>query len=932
MLASTQLLLEQHFTGLAAIRKTHNRPVYALEHGLELSTIAELRWAASIELQKVGPLDQNWLVWTTLAAEAGYGYEGEEYWPALEHIPSEWRNNNNRTWLRRRFKRFGDRFGGPVPVGRWAEQFSIISWPIANAILPRYLQAHFARHLYDLRFELSEIANAQTERLGRVLLDRYDGGSSRFSDFLQQTELTTQIVLALREEDIGESTARISSSLLERIVGDLEGRRESRDFLRAARKVISTRRASVSPGLRLAVPNVAATTGGTQIIAGPRLAARVGDQGAILGLIFPDVTAALQRARIPQSALATARMQMAGSNQALEPALGLLTFSGRDRQLEALPPAGNPIITLEGASSGLVHVLAPLLSIPEQRAWVLRRQLDGLYREVVGGHVRATQSYLILARSSFAADLLARTALKPIPIRASGAVAYTLEIGERLIETQRASLAELGIGSVNGIRVEPVGLAPSLSEQSSIPTWFSTEAVSLRVVADFELGGFAVCIDGGPFTALHDENSELLVTLDELALGQHQISVRALAKRSDLRSATGEIATFDFLVAPPQPWQEAMRSRAGFRMLALPSDAKLEEILVGRATIRIAGPVARSIQWSLETYDAYGHLAATGEGGSTRVGAPDAAVAAIMARLRQSHSEAIDRAHRVDVVASLGELGRQAIKFPHQVEPLRWVYDPSRRLARLVDETAHEAPVTVRCYGLANPLERNIIDTEAALAGLPITPPGALLIADYRSKHYGVFVSAPIADKLNSLSDLGLSQSFAIAKPDSEALFLLIASLFRWRRARPLGHLAIVRQAITVTRINEELTIRACGRDFATALALEEAKPLDRAQSMVGGSPGFGFRMRTFAAPSSPTEGRNLLTDMASRYKIETDPELCAAAYSLAFEPFSLRLGKGEIARTKAAVLLANRSLVRGAFLARAAVRRGVTGSVAVAV
>jgi len=116
-------------------------------------------------------------VWTTLAAEAGYGYEGEEYWPALEHVPNEWRNNNNRTWLRRRFKRFSDKFGGPVPVGRWAEHFSIISWPIANAILPRYLQAHFARHLYDLRFELSEIANAQADRLGQVLLDRYDGAS-----------------------------------------------------------------------------------------------------------------------------------------------------------------------------------------------------------------------------------------------------------------------------------------------------------------------------------------------------------------------------------------------------------------------------------------------------------------------------------------------------------------------------------------------------------------------------------------------------------------------------------------------------------------------------------------------------------------------------------------------------------------------------------
>ena len=349
----------------------------------------------------------------------------------------------------------------------------------------------------------------------------------------------------------------------------------------------------------------------------------------------------------------------------------------------------------------------------------------------------------------------------------------------------------MAIGSISGIRVEPVGLAPSLAEQSSVPTWFSTEVVTLRAVADFEVGGFAIRIDGGPFAAMDAENGELLIALDELALGQHQVSVQALAKRSDLRSATGETAAFDFLVAPPQPWQEAMRGRAGFRMLALPSNAKLEDILAGRATVRIAGPVARTIQWSLETYDAYGHLAATGDGGNTRTGAPDTSIDAVMARLRQTHSDAIDHAHRVDIVANLGELGRQAIKFPHQVEPLRWVYDPSRRLARLIDETAHEAPVTVRRYDLATPLDRHIIDAEAALAGLAIVPPGALLIADYRSKHYGVFASAPATDKLTSLSDLRTlavarghqARSRSLAHPHR-----LTLSVAEGSSARPSGH------------------------------------------------------------------------------------------------------------------------------------------------
>lgn len=77
MLAQAQFQLEQQFAGLGEARRPHNHPVYVLEHGFGASTILKLREAASL-------LDRHWLMWTALAAEAGYRYEGEEYWPALE--------------------------------------------------------------------------------------------------------------------------------------------------------------------------------------------------------------------------------------------------------------------------------------------------------------------------------------------------------------------------------------------------------------------------------------------------------------------------------------------------------------------------------------------------------------------------------------------------------------------------------------------------------------------------------------------------------------------------------------------------------------------------------------------------------------------------------------------------------------------------------
>ena len=134
MLDATQSQLEIRFADLAAMRRPQNYPVYSLEHGFHSEQLTEIKMAASVELRGVGLRKEHWLVWAALASEAGYGYAGEEYWPALEFRSGEWRHNDFRDQLRIWFRRFHTTYGGPVPKGRWAAHFSIIAWPIANAI------------------------------------------------------------------------------------------------------------------------------------------------------------------------------------------------------------------------------------------------------------------------------------------------------------------------------------------------------------------------------------------------------------------------------------------------------------------------------------------------------------------------------------------------------------------------------------------------------------------------------------------------------------------------------------------------------------------------------------------------------------------------------------------------------------------------------
>lgn len=921
MLDATQSQLEIRFADLAAMRRSQNYPVYALEHGLDTEQLIEIKSAASVELRGVGLRKEHWLVWAALASEAGYGYAGEEYWPALEFRGGEWRQNDFRDRLRIWFRRFHTTYGGPVPKGRWAAHFSIIAWPIANAILPRYLQSHFARHLFELRYELAHRTHCDAEEMGQLLLDRYDGASSRFSDFLQQTELTAAIILALRDEDDGGVIPRIAPSLLRRIVGDLEETRAAREYLREARKIIRTNRFTVAPVLRSAGVQPAAAGGGQPAtIQGPRLAARlIPDQGPALGLIFPDFDAALARSGLQASALHTVRMRFPGDGERWTPASGLLTLSRHDRRLSSFPNPLEPVIAIQGADAPLEAILDPLCRLEERPCWVLRRHGDGLYRQVVGSHVRPDQSYLIVARSELPWADVEAAGLDPVAPPLPGLFAYRISVGGHITNTQLMALGRLTIGTKTGVTVEPVGLSPRRHDAADVATWLSTETVLLRVRADYEVSAFVVRLDGAdPHTVAMQEMGTLLA-LDDLALGPHDIELAAVLRQTGASVAQPSASTrLVFQIVAPQPWPEAMRRKAGFRLIVAPANALLEDVLAGRAQLSVIGPAGRQVQWALDTFDAAGNLASSGRGGATYVGGPETTITRTIEQLRKAHSESIDVAHRVDISASIDELGEQLLRFPHVVEPLRWTFDAKKKRVRLIDETAHEEPVVLTGLRLDAPFEKVAIQVPSVIDGMDVAAPGLLLNARYRGRSQTALISVPAAHTMHSFAELDLTQSFDLSAEPAAALLTMIRSLALWNRARALGHLAIVRKATTVLRLRDKLAALACGAAFMQLIKQGNQVALQRAQEMVGGSPGFGSRMRNEAWSPSLDEAVEPFATYAETYRIETDRSQSALTLTLAYDPLRLRFGKGADARARAERLLANPILLRGAHLARA--------------
>ena len=235
-----------HFNSLSAVRKRSGFPIFALEHGMGTAERGHVYTLLRERQRDRLPLGTYWLLWVVYASETGYGYTGDEYWPSFEKQTPNWQYHD-RPKIKRLFERFQSSFNGVVPSGPWARNFSIIAWPITHALLPRYLQRQFAALLYDLRFRLAS-ASLDAGSIGRLLSAHAPHTSTRFQAFLEQEELTGQIVAALLRGDSVDADDLIHPGTLTRIVTDLERVRSSREWLKETRRVVSDRFKGIGRG------------------------------------------------------------------------------------------------------------------------------------------------------------------------------------------------------------------------------------------------------------------------------------------------------------------------------------------------------------------------------------------------------------------------------------------------------------------------------------------------------------------------------------------------------------------------------------------------------------------------------------------------------------------------------------------------------------
>lgn len=903
---------------------TENYPVYAVEHGLTPDEVCTVNALLSENFRASMRADPaHWLVWTAAAAEVGYRYDGTEYWDSFRETIPQWLDRNrDRDKIREFYRKFASSYRGLTPSGPWAGQFPIIAWPITQAILPKYLQRHFAEHLFSLRNAFARNAELTLDEIGDLLCERYYGTSSRFEGFLTQKALTARIVLALGTEGVADAIAPIEKSTLDRIAGDIDKLeayrlREVRRVLRDAR-FINSAKPGFSPKPKQAP--VAATTQSGRFER-PRLIARpVGEDVWALSLAMPDLAAVLRHIGITPRDLDKSgmRFRVLSEGSAWTPGRGLFYYDGdREEPIAAYPSAEVAVCAFENATPE-IHAIATRLLFPAQPLRLLKVHADGIAYELAGAHVRACNSYVLVSINELSADLVQTLGLAPLTPTASGAHLWRLDVPRTLDGARIAALKRLGLGYQLGVRVEPLGLSPRWSAATGSIALLDTETAMFCLTSDVAVREFLVGVDGVTPTRVPPSTSgSTLISIGPLGVGPHRITFAAHG------SATGDnlvAETLSLDVRIAEPWQHAIEGKAGVELRLDPREAPLNHLLDDRARIVVSAPPRRSVTLRCKFYGADRSLFHEDTFDRCDTPVSSSRVTTIVASRLSSEAylDHVERAARIEVIATLDECGVGRIEFEKEVEPLRWLRQNTGGV-RLSDDSAEGTPPTILRYDLAAVDAPVQIDYEKAVAGVEVPGKGALFVATLKGRDYEALATT-IQRQFTDFQDLGVPANLSSSKREPT---VLLSAIRRWYGVRRMiGPMAYMGRANAMTALHRGLAASLCGSDWvlATDRVLDQRSKMGDLYSLVYYSRGFASGIARFKWQYESDESA-AITEFARLldvYKIACDRSLAVFALRLAFQPHALGVGECQ-AKELFDSLMAQPAVARGAYFARLA-------------
>ncbi|MCL2726375.1 MAG: hypothetical protein FWD69_18290 [Polyangiaceae bacterium] len=587
--------LADHFGALARDRK--EIPLFALEHDLAPAEVRALSDKICAHILVSRPRREHALVWTVYAAEIGYGYAGDEYWQTFEEKTPGWTQNGDRGWIRDIFSAFQEKFAGAKPSGRWAEQFSIIAWPITHAILPCDLQQQLARVLYDLRHSFSAELFDEPERLGDFIAARSWNTSTRFQNLVQAPALVGQIAAALLLQGREGFKALLHPTTLKRIGDDVDRERRGRDWLRGARRA-AEERAKIR-GLTVGKPTNTmfqrrdeAHAEVARLGVEPRLVLRPIEGARWEALLeVPDLSHLLLRFPQVRDALIESRCTVAGA--AGRPlARGYFLHGPRRVALARWPQPDDVLLKFERSDPQLDYLLRAECMLRPGTSWLFKVASDGFAYESRGMHVRADSRYVLVGTEPFVRLPVARH----VQLMCHGVHAILLDIPTVLTPEWEQALKQFQVTQAKSIEVWPAGLAAVAWDGEGYGEWLASETPTLAVRSDHAIDVLTIAMSDGPSLSLALSNTPpgdpVFIELPSLAVGLHKFSVAA---RSGSGAGSEVIGNLDVVmrVREARPWSPEVTSHGPLEVELDPAAPSLEQIWDGRAAVLVRGPAGR---------------------------------------------------------------------------------------------------------------------------------------------------------------------------------------------------------------------------------------------------------------------------------------------------------------------------------------------------
>ena len=808
-LADWQNRLHEHFEALHRQRSSAvgDKPVFALEHGLTSAEINDLAALVRAHVRRAVPDDRCFLPWVVYAAEVGYRYSGDEYWQTFEEETQGWKTHGDRYWIRDHcFHNFHRKYGGARPSGPWAGRFTIICWPITNAILPKDLQRQLARILFELRHSFSAELFESPAKLGEFIAARSWTATSRFQELTEEPQLIGQIATALLLQGALGTGNLIFPATLRRIGEDLDREQRAREWLRTAQR-FARERAHIR-GLafgRASTRSIARPEQARAEIAAlgiePRLVLRPTNPSGFrwdVSLEVPELSNLLFRFPAVRETLTGSRCIVAGASG--RPLARERCLHGSQRvTLERWPDPGEVLLKFERADPQLDYLLRTECLLRPGPNWLFRISSDGFAYELRSLRVRAGERYVLVTT---AGSLSPGDHVSPLELACHGISGVLIEVPAAIDVDLEDRIRRLGLAPARTIELWPAGLAAVTWDGEGHGEWLASERPCLGIRSDHAIGSLVISMNGGPQLPVELKSVKpgqtVFVELPQLPVGLHKVHVST-------RDELGQVEPLGDLdvvmrIREARPWSPAATHSGPFFVDVDPPNPTLEQLWEGQVEISIRGPAGRQVRCrtSLCEKDGDSPLATIDLPALTLPVDPDEWSLRFQQHFRRKPQvqRAYDAARTSTLEFSAEELGAFSLRCQREFTPVRWVlrHAGNQSVVRLIDDTGVAGIPVVSRYSFELPTVAERLESGDSFA---VPPSGGLYVCQ-RGEFTAALIVSPVA--VRTFADLKGVPSIRGFQRTTDGVLRLMFAFKLWARARLSGDLVSVLRQNTVLR------------------------------------------------------------------------------------------------------------------------------------